>query len=144
MHLAHVQDRPARLTPLAIAVVLLALGLAIAAFVLTLTNDDGGTTVVREVSVTRAAAAPAHFKGRPDESATAATVGQAFRPSASEQQAAQRSPFPGLSAQAKQAGQQYGTSQYRVNPSTGFAVPQTGSRADGGPDESAVAEAVSP
>jgi hypothetical protein len=104
----------------AIAVLLLALALAIAALVLTLTDEDGGTTVVREVTVTPAASAPAHFKQRPDETAVAAAVGAAFdTPRASE------SPFPGLSKQAQMLyeGSQYGTSQYRVDPSTGYATP---------------------
>jgi hypothetical protein len=108
MNLAHAERRSAPLLPLAIlAALLAALALAVAAFVLTLTDDDGGTTVVREVSVTPAAEAPAHFEARPDEGVLAASVGAAANPSVSEQQAQYR----------------YGTSQYRVNPSTGYAAP---------------------
>jgi hypothetical protein len=107
MNLAHAERRSALLPPLAIiAALLAALALAVAAFALTLTDDDGGTTVVREVSVTPAAAAPAHFGARPDEGVVAGSVGAA-KPSVSEQQAQYR----------------YGTSQYRVNPSTGYAIP---------------------
>jgi hypothetical protein len=109
----------------------LALALAVAAFVLTLTDDDGGPTVVREVSVTPAAEAPAHFSERPDEPAVAAAVSAAFdAPRLTE------SPYPGLEDKANSVGQGwgYGTSQYRVNPFTGQAEPVFGSRADGASD----------
>jgi hypothetical protein len=116
MNLAHAERRPALFLPVAIAAVLFAaLAFAVAAFVVTLTDDDG-TTVVREVSVTPAAEAPAHFSERPDESAVAAAVGRAH-------------------AGLNPAAQQYGTSQYRVNPSTGYAEPSPGGSADGGPEE---------
>jgi hypothetical protein len=128
MNLAHAERRPAFLLPLVIAALLaVALGLAIAAFVVTLSDDEGGTTIVREVSVTPAAEAPAHFAERPDESAVAATVGTVF-----DVTRLTKSPFPGLedkansvgqSAQPNPAAQQYGTSQYRVDPSTGQATP---------------------
>jgi hypothetical protein len=104
----------------ATALVILALALAVAAFVLTQTDDDRGTTVMRAVTITPAAAAPAHFKQRPDETAVAAAVGAAFdTPRSSE------SPFPGRSKQApmRYETSQYGTSQYRVDPSTGYATP---------------------
>jgi hypothetical protein len=102
------------------ALAILALALAVTAFVLTQTDDDRGTTIVREVTVTPAASAPAHFKQRPDEAAVAVAVGAAFdTPRSSE------SPFPGLSkqAQVQYERSQSGTSQYRVDPSTGYATP---------------------
>jgi hypothetical protein len=142
--------------PRAIALAALALALAIAAFVLTLTDNDGGTTIVREVSVVPAAEAPAHFKERPDESVVAAAVGAAFDDPS-------ESPFSGLEDKANSVGQEptrpdggpdesktaaavggggplselseqaqmlHERSQYRVNPSTGSAAPQPDSAND--------------
>jgi hypothetical protein len=102
------------------ALVILALAFAVAAFLLTLTDDDRGTTVVREVTVTPAASAPAHFKERPHESVVAGAVGAAFDTPRSSV-----SPFLGLSGEAQMLyeGSEYGTSQYRVDPSTGYATP---------------------
>jgi hypothetical protein len=134
MNLAHAERRPAFLLPLVIAALLaVALGLAIASFVVTLSDDEGGTTIVREVSVTPAAEAPAHFAERPDESAAAAAVAAAAKPpSLSEQMAQQRygtaqyrvDPSTAQRNLAEQeARSQYGASQYRVDPSTGQATP---------------------
>jgi hypothetical protein len=146
MNLAHTERRSALFLPLALlAALLAALALAVAALVITLTDDDG-TTFVREVSVTPAAEVPAHFSERPDESAVAAAVGRA----ASRETA---SPFPGLSAQAEQAGinpagQQDGTSHSPVEPNAihepgqGYRFAQP--RYDGGPEEGTAARAISP